>query len=426
MSSTSRTRSPGSIRKPRRNSRRVVPSSSRTSSAKMLRTPSWRAGLEGEDDPAGRRTGDEVDERRSPSRPRPCCREEAAQLARRGRILEDLELLDVGVAVAPALEQEVALAEGARLAEQRLGPAARSRAAALASSAGRTVVIAAKSTRQVARRHGPVLDALRRRRRRPSSGAPSRSGRGTIVSPRRPALRGELVDEPDRAASGRRRSPCRPGPRPRRRRGSRARRRARSRRRSRRPGSSTAWADLVDDPQRDRLDRRPATARRRCCRAAAAPRLGATAIPDSVLIAVSASAPASAMARAIGRMSATFGDSLTSSGRSVARRTAAVTSPAAPASIANWSPPAPTFGQRDVELDAGDARHAVEPPRDLDVVVRPTRPATLTMTGVCQRGPRLGVLLDDRVDARVLEPDRVEHPAGRLGHARRRVADPRP
>ena len=73
-------------------------------------------------------------------------------------------------------------------------------------------------------------------------------------------------------------------------------------------------------------------------------RPGATAIPDSVLIAVRASAPASAMARAIGRMSATLGDSLTSSGRSVARRTAAVTSAAAPASIANWSPPAPTFG----------------------------------------------------------------------------------
>ena len=68
------------------------------------------------------------------------------------------------------------------------------------------------------------------------------------------------------------------------------------------------------------------------------------AIPDRVLIAVRASAPASAMARAIGRMSATFGESLTSSGSVVTRRTAAVTSPAAPASMANWSPPAPTFG----------------------------------------------------------------------------------
>ena len=74
-------------------------------------------------------------------------------------------------------------------------------------------------------------------------------------------------------------------------------------------------------------------------------RVGATAIPDSVLIAVSASAPASAIARAIGRTSATFGESLTSSGRSVARRTAAVTPAAASASIANWMPPPPTFGQ---------------------------------------------------------------------------------
>ena len=40
MSSTRRTRSPGSIRNPRRNSRCVVPSSARTSSAKRLRTPS--------------------------------------------------------------------------------------------------------------------------------------------------------------------------------------------------------------------------------------------------------------------------------------------------------------------------------------------------------------------------------------------------
>ena len=62
-------------------------------------------------------------------------------------------------------------------------------------------------------------------------------------------------------------------------------------------------------------------------------------------MAVSASAPASSMAFAIGRTSATFGDSFTRSGRSVARRTAAVTSPAAEASIANCSPPRPTFGQ---------------------------------------------------------------------------------
>ena len=67
--------------------------------------------------------------------------------------------------------------------------------------------------------------------------------------------------------------------------------------------------------------------------------------PGQRVDAVRASAPASAIARAIGRTSATFGDSFTSSGRSVARRTAAVTAPAASASIANWRPPLPTFGQ---------------------------------------------------------------------------------
>ena len=52
----------------------------------------------------------------------PVGREERAQLARRGRILEDRELLDVGVAVTAALEQEVAVAERAGAPEQRLGP----------------------------------------------------------------------------------------------------------------------------------------------------------------------------------------------------------------------------------------------------------------------------------------------------------------
>ena len=58
-----------------------------------------------------------------------------------------------------------------------------------------------------------------------------------------------------------------------------------------------------------------------------------------------ASAPASSIALAMGRTSATLGESLTSSGSSVARRTAAVTAPAASASMANWSPPLPTLGQ---------------------------------------------------------------------------------
>ena len=68
-------------------------------------------------------------------------------------------------------------------------------------------------------------------------------------------------------------------------------------------------------------------------------------MPESVLMAVSASAPAASIARAMGRTSATFGDSFTRSGSSVALRTAAVTAPAAASSMANWIPPLPTFGQ---------------------------------------------------------------------------------
>src|SRR5258706_5450599 len=73
-------------------------------------------------------------------------------------------------------------------------------------------------------------------------------------------------------------------------------------------------------------------------------RFGATAIPDKVLIAVKASAPAAAIALAIGRTSATLGESLTRSGRSVARRTAAVTAAAPAASVADLGPPLPTVG----------------------------------------------------------------------------------
>ena len=69
------------------------------------------------------------------------------------------------------------------------------------------------------------------------------------------------------------------------------------------------------------------------------------AMPDSVLMALMASAPAASMAWAMARTSATFGESLTISGRSVARRTAAVTAPAASRSTANWRPPLPTLGQ---------------------------------------------------------------------------------
>ena len=82
--------------------------------------PQLSAGLEGQDDAAGGRTGDQSDGRRpivAAMRSGP----EAAQLARCDRVLEDLELLEIGARVATALELEVTVAQGARSAEQQLG-----------------------------------------------------------------------------------------------------------------------------------------------------------------------------------------------------------------------------------------------------------------------------------------------------------------
>jgi len=69
-------------------------------------------GLEGEDDPTGRGTGHEIDHRRAiviadTRRPIP------AEFAGGRRVGEHGELLDVRVAVPPALQLEMALTEGA-------------------------------------------------------------------------------------------------------------------------------------------------------------------------------------------------------------------------------------------------------------------------------------------------------------------------
>ena len=80
-------------------------------------------------------------------------------------------------------------------------------------------------------------------------------------------------------------------------------------------------------------------------------------------------------------------------------------------------------------MDPGLIRRAqdgdVESSRDLHIVVH-RFPGDVDDHRRLPPRPRLGVLLDDGVDARVLEPDRVEHPAGGLGHARGGIADPRP
>ena len=108
MSSTRKTRSPGAMVNPRRNSRRVravrVPD--------LLREDAPHAqlagDLEGEDDAAGGRPHDDVHDRAPVAVP-DHVGHEAAQLDDRLGVLEHLELLQVAVAVAAALEQEVAV-----------------------------------------------------------------------------------------------------------------------------------------------------------------------------------------------------------------------------------------------------------------------------------------------------------------------------
>ena len=93
------------------------------------------------DDEGEQRAGDQVDQN-SPLATAAVVDEVRAQLARRDRILEDLELLDVRVAVSAALEQEMAL-ELRKSASVRSAIVWRS----ASSSAGRTVVIEVESTR---------------------------------------------------------------------------------------------------------------------------------------------------------------------------------------------------------------------------------------------------------------------------------------
>ena len=102
--------------------------------------PELAGRLEGEDHAAGGRAGDEVDERR-PVVPADARGPELAQLAGGGRIREDRELLDVGVAVAPALELEVALAEARRSRRNSASVRCAIAARAAASMAGLIVVI---------------------------------------------------------------------------------------------------------------------------------------------------------------------------------------------------------------------------------------------------------------------------------------------
>ena len=179
MSSTSRTRSPGRDREaaPELAARGAVGRGDLLGEDRA--GAQLAAGLEREDHAAGRRAGDEVDVAVPSSSPvgrRP----EPAQLARRGRVLEHLELLQVRVRVAAALEHEVALAQGAARAEQGLGARGDRAARGVVEGASEGGHRAGMSSREAA--------ASRRRPRVTRSARPaaSPSPRGTRPRPRPP------------------------------------------------------------------------------------------------------------------------------------------------------------------------------------------------------------------------------------------------
>ena len=111
------------------------------------------------------------------------------------------------------------------------------------------------------------------------------------------------------------------------------------------------------------------------------------AIPGSVLIIESPSAPAPTQARAIATMSVTSGDSLANTGmsyRAPCPRTAATTAPAAPGVEANGRPAVADVRAADVHLDGGDPGRVRQPGGELARTRRRCRPAMDTTA----RAPR--------------------------------------
>src|SRR5262245_38455414 len=189
MSSTSRTRSPGSIVKPRRNSRRVVPSASRTSSAKIDRTPSWRAVSNARTTPpvvgpATRSTAGAPSSRRWAAAQNPHSSLVAAGSARTANFST----------YASPWRPLFSWKWPSRSApDRRKSSSVRAATAARVDASRAGLIVVMRSS--VGSR--PVFDALRRR----GAGLPWQRGPDEILvggEPAAAALPGEFVDEPDR------------------------------------------------------------------------------------------------------------------------------------------------------------------------------------------------------------------------------------
>ena len=103
----------------------------------------------------------------------------------------------------------------------------------------------------------------------------------------------------------------------------------------------------------------------------------------------------------------------------VCRRTAPTTAAAASGSQANTRPRFSTFGQEMLTSTATHARGAAQPAGQLGVLLDAAAGDRHDGAGAVLVQPGQ-VVLEEGVDARALQADRVEHAARRLGHPRRR------
>ena len=146
-------------------------------------------------------------------------------------------------------------------------------------------------------------------------------------------------------------------------------------------------------------------------------------MPRQVLISEMASAPPAAAALAIVGMLVTFGVSLAMIGVAVARRQSATSRSHIAASVPKSTPP-DTFGHEMLSsIAAMPARPSSRRVMRDEFVVRPAGDADDDRHA--QAGQVRQMMRDERLDAVVVEADRVEHAGGGLDRSPRRVAGPR-
>ena len=146
-------------------------------------------------------------------------------------------------------------------------------------------------------------------------------------------------------------------------------------------------------------------------------------MPSEVLTSDTASAPPSAAALAIGTTSVTFGVSLAMSGSGQASRHAA-DDPPRHRRVGGEVDAAGDVGARQVQLDARPARPSRQLRGHRDELVLGLA-GDVDDDGGRQRTQVRQVMVEEVVDAVVVQADGVEHAARRLDGARRRVAGAR-